>query len=98
MVATLHRIDRFLSVELSLTRLPPMAVVRSSSAVTAQNAAGKKEITTVLLPLVKLWKIYEYLRDMKKRWTLKTKGPALSWQYIIFVDQEGNQRFINGFD
>ena len=45
---------------------------------TLQNAAGKKEITTVLLPLVKLWKIYEYLRNMKKRWTEKTKGPALS--------------------
>ena len=77
MVATLHRIDRFLSVELSLTRLPPMAVVRSSSAVTAQNAAGKKEITTVLLLLVKFCRKYEFQRHMKKRWPLKNKGSAL---------------------
>jgi hypothetical protein len=44
---------------------------------TLQNAAGKKEITTVLLLLVKFCRKYDNQRSMKKRWPLKNKGSAL---------------------
>ena len=44
---------------------------------TLQNAASRKEITTVLLLLVKFCRKYENQRYMKKRWPLKNKGSAL---------------------
>jgi len=47
---------------------------------TLQNAAGKKEITTVLLLLVKFCRKYENQRHMKKRWPLKIQGLSVFQQ------------------
>ncbi len=68
--------------------------MRPDTHLSRQNAAGKKEITTVLLLLVKFCRKYENQRYMKKRWPLKNKGSALFGSKSFLLIEEKNQGFM----
>ena len=68
--------------------------IRPSRGKTLQNAAGKKEITTVLLLLVIFCRKYENQRYMKKRRPLKNKGSALFGSKSFLLIEEKNQGFM----